>query len=122
MAALANTARLQGETARATAYLQQATAIEHALGHGHPAGFRHFRRHEVLLASGYLAEAQDDLPAAQAAFTEIWQQDHGQSHYSPAALIGLGWVAVRQEEWSVAQRHFAAALPLIVKLQTAPAH
>ena len=120
LAALANTARLQGETARATAYLQQATAIEHALGHGHPAGFRHFRHHEVLLASGYLAEAQDDLPAAQAAFTEILQQDQGQSHYSPAALIGLGWVAVRQEEWSVAQRHFAAALPLIVQLQTAP--
>ena len=120
LAALANTARLQSDTAQAAAYLQQATAIEHALGQGHPAGFRHFRHHEVLLASGYLAEAQGDLPAAQAAFTEILQQDQGQSHYSPAALIGLGWVAVQQEDWSVAQRQFAVALPLIVQLQTAP--
>jgi hypothetical protein len=44
----------------------------------------------------------------------------GQSHYSPAALIGLGRVALQTEDWPSARHHFAAALPLIVQLQTAP--
>ena len=120
LADLANIARLQGDYAQATAYLQQAATIEHTLGQGHPAGLRHFRHHEVLLVSGYLAETQGDLLAAREAFAEIWQQDQGQSHYSPAALIGLGWVALQSEDWSDARHHFATALPLIIKLQTAP--
>jgi len=73
-----------------------------------------------MVAAGYLAETQGNLPAATEAFAEVWQQDQGQSHYSPAALIGLGWVALQQEDWLSARRHFATALPLIVQLQTAP--
>jgi len=37
-----------------------------------------------------------------------------------ASLIGLGWVALQQKDWSAARRHFAAALPLIEQLETAP--
>jgi hypothetical protein len=95
----------------------QAKAVVHQVGHGHAADFRH---HQVLLVSGYLAETQGDLMAARQAFQEIWRQDQGQSHYSPAALTGLGWVDLQAEDWSMARCHFATALPLIVKLQTAP--
>lgn len=70
--------------------------------------------------AGYLAETQGDLSAAQQAFAEIWQQDQGHSYFSPAALIGLGWVALQREDWPAARRHFATALPLIVQLETAP--
>jgi predicted ATPase/DNA-binding SARP family transcriptional activator len=118
LADLANIARLQGDYAQAAAYLQQ--TAEHTLGHGHRDGFRYFRHHKVLLAVGYLAETQGDLPAAQQAFAEIWQQDQGHSYFSPAALIGLGWVALQQEDWAAARRHFATALPLIEQLETAP--
>ncbi|RIK36559.1 MAG: hypothetical protein DCC55_26945 [Chloroflexi bacterium] len=117
---LANIARLQGDYAQAAAYLQEAETVVGKIGHGHPGGFRHHRRHAVLLATGYLAETQGDLPAARVAFEEIWQQDQNQSHFSPAALIGLGWVALQQEDWPAAHHYFFTALPLIIKLETAP--
>jgi len=117
---LANIARLQGDTVQAIAHLQQAVTMEHTLGHGHPEGAHHDSHHAVLLAVGSLAETQGDVLAAREAFAEIWQQDQAQSHYSAAALIGLGWVALRQEDWSAARRHFAAALPRIEQLETAP--
>lgn len=90
------------------------------LGRGHPAALRHFRHHAVLLAAAYLAETEGDLPAAQQAFAEILQQDQNQSHFSAAALIGWGWVALHQEDWATARQHFATALPLIEQLETAP--
>lgn len=120
LADLANIARLQGDYAQAQSYLQQAATVDQRLGRGHPAALRHFRHHALLLVAGYLAESEGDLPVAQQAFTEIWQQDQEQSHLSAAALIGLGWVALKQEDWLAARRHFAAALPLIEQLETAP--
>jgi tetratricopeptide (TPR) repeat protein len=120
LADLANIARLQGNIGQAKSYLQQAAKADHRQGRGHPAALRHFRHHAVLLAAGYLAETQGDLAAAREAFAEIWQQDQKQSHFSAAALIGLGWVALQQEDWPAARRHFAAALPLIVQLESAP--
>ncbi|MEZ4708160.1 MAG: hypothetical protein R3A44_13195 [Caldilineaceae bacterium] len=72
------------------------------------------------MSAGYLAEDQGDLADATAAFTQIHQQDHDQSHYSAAALVGLGWVALRDEDWSAARQYFAAAFPLIEQLETAP--
>jgi predicted ATPase/DNA-binding SARP family transcriptional activator len=120
LADLANIARLQGDYAQARNYLQQAKMADQRLGRGQPAALRHFRRYAVLLVVGYLAETEGDLGAATAAFAEIWQQDQNQSHYSAAALIGLGWVALQGEDWSAARQHFAAAFPLIEKLETAP--
>ena len=118
----ANIARLQGDYAQAKTYLQQAATIEYTLRRGHPEGqgSRQGSHHTVLLATGYLAETQGDLLAAKEAFEEIWQQDQAQSHFSAAALIGLGWVALQGEDWSAARQHFAAALPLIEQLETAP--
>lgn len=120
LADLANIARLQGDFAQAQSYLQQAAMVDHRLGRGHPAALRNNRHLAVLLAAGYLAETTGDLAAAQQAFVEIWQYDQEQSHFSAAALIGLGWVALKQEDWAAARRYFATALPLIVKLETAP--
>lgn len=120
LADLANIARLQRELAHAKSYLQQAAMADHRQGRGLPAALHHFRHHTVLLATGNLAETEGVLPAAQQAFTEIWQYDQEQSHFSAAALIGLGWVALRQQEWLAARRHFATALPLIEQLETAP--
>jgi tetratricopeptide (TPR) repeat protein len=119
-ASLANVARLQGDFTQAAVHLEEAEMFAHKVGQGHPGGFRHHRHHEILLAAGYLAEAQGDLAAARAAFTQIHQQDQDQSHYSPAALVGLGWVALQGEDWSAARQHFAAAFPLIEQLETAP--
>ncbi|MEZ4862717.1 MAG: hypothetical protein R3C14_15485 [Caldilineaceae bacterium] len=118
-AALANVARLQGDFTQATRYLQEAETFAHKVGQGHPGGFRHHRHHEIGLAVGYLAETQGDLAAASDAFAQIHQQDQDQSHYSAAALVGLGWVALQQKDWSAARQYFAAALPLIEKLETA---
>jgi hypothetical protein len=56
----------------------------------------------------------------QKAFQTIWQQDQSQSHFSPAALIGLGRVALRMGDQLASRDHFAAALGLTVALQTAP--
>jgi predicted ATPase/DNA-binding SARP family transcriptional activator len=119
-ASLANVARLQGDFTQAAHYLQEAETFAHQVGRGHPGGFRHHRHHEIGLAAGYLAETQGALAAARAAFAQIHQQDQDQSHYSAAALIGLGWVALQGEDWSAARRHFASALPLIEQLETAP--
>ncbi|MCE7988811.1 MAG: hypothetical protein DYG89_47250 [Caldilinea sp. CFX5] len=119
-ATLANIARLQGDFAQAALYLEEAETFAHKVGQGHPGGFRHHRHHEILMAAGYLAETQGDLAAARAAFTQIHQQDQDQSHYSAAALVGLGWVALQGEDWSAARQHFAAAFPLTEKLETAP--
>jgi hypothetical protein len=115
-----NVARLQGDTVQAIAHLQQAATMEHTLEHGHPEGVHHDSHHAVLLAVGSLAETQGDVLAARAAFAEIWQQDQAQSHYSAAALIGLGWVALHSEDWSATRDHFATAFPLIEQLETAP--
>ncbi|MEZ4708148.1 MAG: hypothetical protein R3A44_13135 [Caldilineaceae bacterium] len=120
LADLANIARLQGNFAQAHSYLQQAVLAFQRLGRGQPAALRHFRRHAVLVAAGYLAETEGDLAAAQQAFAEIWQYDQAQSHFSAAALIGLGWAALKQANWATARRHFAAVLPLIIRLETAP--
>ncbi|MCB0185876.1 MAG: hypothetical protein KDE31_16520, partial [Caldilineaceae bacterium] len=120
LADLANIARLQGNIAQAKSYLQRAAVSSHRQGRGLPAALHRFRHHAVLLPAGHLAETEGDLPAAQQAFTEILQYDQEQSHFSAAALIGLGWVALRQEDWSTARRHFATALPLIEQLETAP--
>ena len=117
LSGLANVARLRGDFAQAAAYLQQSEVVVNENDHGHPADFR---RHEFLLATGHLAETQGELVAAQQAFHTICQQDQAQSHYSPAALIGLGWVALQREDWSAVRRHFATAFPLIVQLETAP--
>ncbi|MCB9155776.1 MAG: hypothetical protein H6645_01495 [Caldilineaceae bacterium] len=119
-ASLANVARLQGDFTQAAVYLQEAKTFAHKVGQGHPGGFRHHRHHEIGLAAGYLAETQGDLAAASDAFTQIHQQDQNQSHYSAAALVGLGWVALRGEDWPAARRYFAAAFPLIAQLETAP--
>lgn len=119
-ASLANVARLQGNFTQAARYLQEAETFAHKVGQGHPGGYRHHRHHEIGLAVGYLAETQGDLAAARAAFRQIHQQDQDQSHYSAAALVGLGWVALQGEDWPAARRYFAAALPLIAQLETAP--
>lgn len=88
----ANVARLQGDYAQAQTYLQQAAKIEHTLrrGHAEGEGARQGSHYAVLLASGYLAETHGELVAATEVSEEIWQQDRNQSHYSAAALVGLG--------------------------------
>lgn len=111
---------MQGDFTQAAVYLQEAETFAHQVGQGHPGGFRHHRHHEIGLAAGYLAETQGDLATARDAFTQIHQQDQDQSHYSAAALVGLGWVALQGEDWSAARRYFTAALPLIAQLETAP--
>ena len=87
------------------------------MGFGHPADAR---RHETLLFSGYLAEDRGDTLTAQQQFQEVLRQDQTQSHLSAAALIGLGRVALQEGVHQTAGRHFATALHLTPKLQTAP--
>ncbi|NJN80897.1 MAG: hypothetical protein HC802_00450 [Caldilineaceae bacterium] len=93
--------------------------MEHRIGDGHPEESRHLHRHRILLASGHLAEAQGNLPAAQQAFVEIWQQNQGQSYFWSATLIGLGCVAIKGGDWPAARQYFATALPLTAQLETA---
>src|SRR4029453_12044675 len=107
---LANIARLRGDYDQAVAYLQQAETLTRKMGYGHPADAR---RHETLLFSGYLAEAQGDYLTAQQQFQEVWQRDQGQTNFSAAALIGLGRVALQAGDRQTAGHHFATALRLI---------
>ncbi len=113
---LADITRLRGDYDQAVAYLQQAEVLTHKMGH-HPADAR---RHQTLLFSGYLAEDRSDTLTAQQQFQEVLRQDQAQSHLSAAALIGLGRVALQEGAHQTAGRHFATALHLIPKLQTAP--